>query len=115
MTSIGGRPKKAPEERRTAQNKQRYTASEIGYITTQAALAGITPTEYIRRAALGLRVSAQKKRADAALITELCRIGNNINQLARSVNRGRGLPEYWRDMAKELEDILKKLARNYGS
>lgn len=109
-----GRPVKQPHEKRHAQMNIRLTLGEQEYIRTQAARAGITEAEFVRRAAAGLEVRSSRGRADAALISELNAIGNNVNQLARAVHRGRGLPSYWKAIADRLVELLDEVAKRYG-
>lgn len=110
-----GRPVKQPNERRCAQMNIRLTLAEAEHIRAQAAQAGLTEAEFIRRAAIGLAVKPARARADAALISELNAIGNNVNQLARAVHRGRGLPPFWGAVATRLTTLLDEVAARYGS
>jgi len=110
-----GRPVKQPNERRRAQMNIRLTLAEAEYIRAQAANAGLTEAEYVRRAAVGLEIRPARTRVDAALISELNAIGNNVNQLARAVHRGRGLPPYWQGAAQRLTALLDEVAARYGS
>ena len=87
-----GRPVKQPNEKRRAQMNIRLTLAEAEYIRAQAAAAALTEAEYVRRAAMALSVRPARQRIEAALISELNAIGNNVNQLTRAVHRGRGLP-----------------------
>ncbi len=110
-----GRPVKQPNERRCSQMNIRLTLAEAEYIRVQAASAGLTEAEYMRRAATGLAVKPARARADAALISELNAIGNNVNQLARAVHRGRDLPPFWKAIADRLTTLLDEVAARYGS
>lgn len=110
-----GRPVKQPNERRRAQQNVRFTLAELEDIRAQAAAAGLTVAEFIRRAALGLAVKPLRTRVDAALISELNAIGNNVNQLARTVHRGRDLPSFWPAIANRLSTLLDEVAARYGS
>lgn len=110
-----GRPVKQPNERRRAQMNIRLTLAEAEHIRAQAAATGLTEAEYVRRAAIGLAVKPVRARADAALLSELNAIGNNVNQLARAVHRGRGLPPYWQAIAGRLTTLLDEVASRYGS
>ena len=59
--------------------------------TTSAGRAwacGLTKTAYLRRLLLGTEVKARPSHEIKALRTEIHHIGNNINQIARSVNAG---------------------------
>lgn len=110
-----GRPVKQPNERRCSQMNIRLTLAEAEYIRVQAAVAGLTEAEYMRRAATELAVKPARARADAALISELNAIGNNVNQLARAVHRGRDFPPFWKAIAGRLTTLLDEVAARYGS
>lgn len=110
-----GRPVKQPNERRCSQQNVRFTLAEMEDIRAQAAAAGLTVAEFIRRAATGLAVKPARARVDAALISELNAIGNNVNQLARAVHRGRDLPPFWKAIAGRLTTLLDEVAARYGS
>lgn len=83
------RPTKQPHEKRTERFNLRFTVAELAHVQDQARLAGLDATEYLRRRALGFVVSPAPRRADAALVTELNRIGVNLNQIARNINADR--------------------------
>lgn len=85
----GGRPEMSINERRCMQVKIRLTIAELEHIRKQAEASGVTMAEYTRRRALDLRLRHQTKATDAKLLYELNALGNNINQIARSLNRGR--------------------------
>lgn len=67
----------------------RCTGAEKARLRAQAALAGV-PAATLLREALGLTSARRRKaapKADPALIRELGRIGGNLNQIARVLNR----------------------------
>lgn len=67
----------------------RCTSVEKTRLRDQAALAGV-PSATLLREALGLTDARRRKpvpKADPALIRELGRIGGNLNQIARVLNR----------------------------
>ena len=67
----------------------RCTSAEKLRLHEQAALAGV-PSAILLREALGLTDARRRKpvsKADPALIRELGRIGGNLNQIARVLNR----------------------------
>lgn len=123
------RPKKQPHEKRTASTRADLTSAEKLYLGEQASRAGLTEAEYVRRRALGHQVSPAPSRADAALITEINRLGVelrawgvNLNQLARDENAGRQFHGDWvalRDRLNyeldEVERVLAKVATGYGA
>lgn len=123
------RPKKQPHEQRTASTRADLTVAEKLYLSEQASRAGLTEAEYVRRRALGHQVSPAPARADAALITEINRLGVemrawgvNLNQLTRDENAGREFHGDWvalRDRLHyeldEVERVLAKVATGYGA
>lgn len=67
----------------------RCTRAEKDQLRDQAALAGVSSAKLLREA-LGLTDARRRKpvpKADPALIRELGRIGGNLNQIARVLNR----------------------------
>lgn len=106
-----GRPKLAPDERRTERLAGiRLTPAERVFVEQSAAAAGLDLAEFCRRAILGQRIAARRQRADDALLLALNRVGVNLNQIAHRVNAGRGLPYDMPEVLAELRSILDKLA-----
>lgn len=105
------RPKKQDQEKRTEQTNERWTLAEIEFLDEQARLAGISRTEFIRRRSLSLAVTAAPARSisDPALVTELNRIGVNLNQIAKATNAGRGMPHSLAALQAELRTALQKV------
>lgn len=110
------RPNKHDHEQRSVKEQYRVTVAERAYIRGQAKAAGLRPSEYSRRRALGYEVPAKAASApNAALISELNRIGVNVNQLARSVHRGSAFQSFWEEIGEELSTVLAKLVSEHGS
>ncbi|MEL7484347.1 MAG: plasmid mobilization relaxosome protein MobC [Planctomycetota bacterium] len=101
----GGRPPKAPAERRTDSLHADCTIADKIYVRDQAKLAGLTLSEYIRRRCLDHQVTAKTTRADARLVHELNAIGVNLNQLARLGNSG-----WMGDRGGELDELSRRLS-----
>ena len=124
------RPRKADGERRTEPLAQRYTVAEAEHVRAQAEAAGLDASEYVRRRALGHAVVPAPQRVDAAVISELNRIGldlksgvgNNLNQIARTMHTDRQqhipvdhvLAEL-RFTISQLDKALAKVTAAYGS
>jgi hypothetical protein len=109
------RPKKAPEDRRDDRLNPRLTSAERAEIERNAAALGLTPSEFIRRRALGYRLPASVavQRQTATLATALLRIGVNLNQLTHRANIGREPQEdYLRSLADQISAVLDRI---YGS
>ncbi len=110
------RPRKMREEKRNEQLNIRLTTAEIEFLRSQASQAGVCITDYVRRRGLGLRLPTQSSsRSDPALISELNRIGVNVNQLARATHRGSAFTRFWNEIGAELQDALRKLVGDHGS
>lgn len=109
------RPRKDTAERREEQIKLRLTLAELEHLRTQAERAGLSTAEYGRRRILGHEVSPRASRADAALVSELNRIGVNVNQLARAAHTDPDATRDWRFVLTELRQVLAKVAGIYDS
>ena len=109
------RPVKQPEEKRRERFNLRFTLKEIIDLQTQAAKAGLLPHEYARRRVLGFPVQPPPQKVDAALVSELNRIGVNVNQLARAQNADKEYRGDWRAIEEELRRLLEKVAAAYVS
>jgi len=77
-----GRPTKVAEDRRAARlPAPRVTAAERVMVEAKAARAGLVVAEFMRRAALGQTVRERPRAASDQLLSELNRIGVNLNQM----------------------------------
>ena len=87
--------------------------AEHAHVETQARLAGLETTEYLRRRALGYEVPQKAElQSTAGLVkelndlgNELSAIGNNANQLARSANSGRRAQSAWADVVARIDEL----------
>lgn len=105
------RPKKDENDKLTERHNVRFTLAEMIHIQEQAAAAGLPVAEYIRRRAAGHTVvSGQSRHTDPAVISELNRIGVNVNQLAKATHTGRDFARYWSEIGDELRGLLERLA-----
>jgi len=103
-----GRPKKTPAERRENGPNPRMTMAERGEVERNAAILGISPSDFIRRRCLGYRLPASLavQRHVAALAVALLRLGVNLNQIAHHMNAGRGAPPDLSALIARIEAIL---------
>lgn len=110
------RPKKEQHERRTASVRADLTEAEKVFVQQQAARAGLSEAEYLRRRVLGAPVlaAAAARRADPALVSELNRIGVNVNQLARAHHTGTDFVRFWSEIGRELRAVLTKVVQQGG-
>lgn len=88
-----GRPRLAADERRTDALRVRLTPDERAHIEARAAQAGLPLSEFARRAITGAKIAPPPtgEAVPPALLAELGRIGNNVNQIAHAANIGREL------------------------
>jgi predicted hydrolase (HD superfamily) len=110
-----GRPRKNKAEQMLDRITVRFTHEETQLLRNQAAAAGLTVAEVIRRRSLGQRVQPLPRRVDVALVNELNRIGVNVNQLAFAMHTERDFVRYWQEIGTELEAVLQKVLERYGS
>ena len=71
----------------------RLNADEVQKLITNAKACGLTRTAYLRRLLNGYDLKPRPSAELEDLRTEIHQIGNNINQIARSVNAGIAKPE----------------------
>ena len=71
----------------------RLNARETQKLYEDARKCGLSRSAYIRRLILKRNIKARPPEELKQLYTEINRIGNNINQIARSVNAGIATPE----------------------
>lgn len=71
----------------------RLNADEAQKLIMNAKTCGLTRTAYLRRLLNGYDLKPRPSAEMEALRTEIHQIGNNINQIARSVNAGIAKPE----------------------
>ena len=111
------RPIKEPHEKRDcALPGVRVTRAELTALQGQADAARLPVSEFVRQRLLSGRVVPPPSAIEASLISELNRIGVNLNQIARQVNRGRDADPHHLDFVLgELVTTLRKAARSYGA
>ncbi len=66
----------------------RLSKEEKELLERSARACGLTRTAYLRRLIRGTEVKARPSQEIKDLRTEIHHVGNNINQIARSVNAG---------------------------
>lgn len=80
MAPKNGRPKKHPDEQRTAMVRARVTVAERENVAHEARLHGVSEAEYVRRR-LGFGAPASPSQSTPALITALEKRGIDIAEL----------------------------------
>ena len=109
------RPTKDAAAKRTERFNLRLTLAELAHVQAQATHAGIGAHEYARRRVLGHRVPPARSQIDAALLSELNRIGVNLNQLARTINRGAEVQGDAEALLAQVRDIIEQIGGGFGS
>ena len=112
------RPTKHDDEKRSKRFNVRFTSAELDHVREQAAIAGLDPTEYLRRRALGYTVpSKAAARTDPGLVNEMNKlglelkaIGVNANQLALASNAGRRARTAWEDVVSGINELRERVA-----
>lgn len=110
----GGRPPKAPEDRKTVQLKVWVTEAEAAAIKQKVKAEGFKHTgqflsRAIRDAVNGTRPVIQLNPVD---MRNLAGVGNNLNQIAKHLNQ-RG--EYYKEMHEDViyvRELIKKLGND---
>ena len=103
----GGRPRMPPAARRRVQVNVWLTEAEEAVLGERARATGLALSVYVRTAALAIRTAhlSEIPRANLAVVGQLQRIGNNLNQLTRLANSGLLDPA----LGPVLDDIATKL------
>ncbi len=109
------RPTKDDAAKRTERFNLRLTLAELAHVQAQATHAGIGAHEYARRRVLGHRVPPARSQIDAALLTELNRIGVNLNQLAHAVNSGAVVERDASIVLAEVRGLIEQIGGGFGS
>lgn len=110
---VGGRPRKAPDEKRTERlSGVRLTAAERVHVEAQAARAGLPVAEFARRAVLGITIAPARAATDDRAIAEVNRVGVNLAQILKALHFGRGIPNDIADTMAEVRAALERLAHD---
>ena len=87
----------------------RFTEEERNFVEIISSKFNISFSEFIRRSALQRRMPAQSvAEINRKTYQELCRIGNNINQIVRHLNSGIFLG-IEKEIFVELKALIKKI------
>lgn len=110
-----GRPKKQPHEVRDSRLPAvRLTTAERIDLEAKAARLGVDLSEWVRVELLNAPVRRSAAGQDTSMITELNRIGVNLNQIARQVNRGRDHdPHHIGHVLHQLNTALEAVIRQH--
>ena len=108
------RPRKEKDSVREGRLNLRLTPDERAALEAKASAALLSPSEFARQAALGARIEAAGQAGEPVAspartpdgiehVVALNRIGVNLNQIARTLNAGRGL------VPTELDNCLARV------
>ena len=99
-------------ELRTVPKLVRWTPTEIATVTERAKACGLTVARFVREAALGAVPKAARNVDHKAVLRELARSGNNLNQLAHEAHARDMMPAQQKlEAALELHvSVLRQLA-----
>ncbi len=113
-----GRPRKQPHERRSTSVRTDLTLAEKVHVQEQATNAGLSEAAYLRRRALGyvVRSRASAARSNPALVSELNRLGTQVqklgnltNQVALYCHTDRRIPYGWEVLPSEIKALAKTI------
>lgn len=109
------RPRKDHHEARSAHLPAvRLTEAELAVLSDQAAASGLTLSDLVRQRMLTGKVTPRPGMVDAHVLSELNRCGVNLNQIARQLNSGRGLPTSIDGLLATFNAVLERVGRAYG-
>ena len=82
-------PKKPKERKKSVIVPCRFTEAEISEIRDKASQAGLKVSAFLREAGLGteLRKARRTTPVQEETVRELAKIGSNVNQIARAMNK----------------------------
>lgn len=104
---IIARPRLSPAEKRTEILQIRVSPIERAKIEAKADQANLVMSEYLRAIALKPRVTIKQTRdLDFATREELRRVGVNLNQIAKAMNAGQGLPVSLSQTTEKMDAIF---------
>ena len=101
---------------RTAGKFVHLTEAENAQLEARARACGLSVSSYLRAAALGdagpraRRAPTVQAEVIARAMIELNRVGNNVNQIARSANIGKEIdPYFYEAIGKQLVALLREM------
>lgn len=109
-----GRPIMDEHEKRSETLALRLTLAEKTILEKQAANAGISLAAYVRRLMLNARVPTSSGIHDAALLTELNRLGLEFNRVASAGLEGCD-PQRLDAVLVKFNETLTHVSRAYGA
>lgn len=101
-------------DRRTRAMLVRFTPAEFDRVLGRAKDCGRTMARFVRETALGAAPRARPNHEADAILAQISRIGNNVNQLAHVANATDRLPaeEKLEAVLNEIRTLIRQLARD---
>ena len=72
-------------------------------------------SEFVRSAVTRRKIAPRQTALEDKLLLELNRCGVNLNQIAKGVNRGHGLPNDMGEALAELRGIMSRVSAAYDA
>jgi hypothetical protein len=104
--------KKSPAPRNRRVPPTRITEEEYDQIAANAQKAEKSLCAYVRLMCLHGKITVKQPRADFQLITEISRIGVNINQIARIANQTGSVQPVIENTLQILDRVLEELLKD---
>ena len=105
------------KEKKELRKTIRFTQKELEEINKKASNLNMSFSQYIVYSALNKQVASKKNPLYKDLTTQLARVGNNLNQIAKTCNTEKTINKHVAsrlilvisELQKELSNIAKKL------
>jgi len=94
---------------RSVKKSFRFTPDEWTIIEQKADAAGVKPSDFIRQSALKSKVKRSDKKEQLHLISQIAKIGNNLNQIARRCNTEKIIDRLTLEELYKIEQQLMEL------
>ena len=106
-----GRPPMAATEKRKYKITVRFATKEYFSLKAKARQAGITLSEYLRRASASSVVRERLRPQHLQHILKLTGMANNLNQISRKANAAGyvGIRTEYRNLASEIDDLISRI------
>ena len=112
MPLIPQKRKRQVHEKMKIRNRKitvRLSEKERKFLGEQADAGGMKIEPYIRELIMGNEVKSRPKEEWAEVVRQVAAVGNNINQIARSVNAGIAAPKDAREAVELLGRVYERL------
>lgn len=104
------RPKKEETQKRVHRISIRLTDTELLSLGDKTQAAGMSMSNYLRKAVLSGRVVVRKNSDSVAVVSQLMKIGTNLNQLTRLAHiHGEYDREHLHSVLSGVQNVVMKL------